>query len=1269
MLQVIERFVDRAEDFWQESAGTFDANGAGVTQPRGKGNIAIAYATLLTARPDQQFFGEERHPRSELLDHVDRTIFDAAMTNKSQGGNWGGGTWQAALETSGWGTAAYMLRDQLSDRTLDVAGKVIRYEADILINKKAATATPGNTGGEDNGWNTPLPELAAGWWPTNPHAPAWRRTAQRLAVNASTVPSDVSNTEDVVDGRTVADWTESSNLLPDLTLENHGFFNPLYQQVIGYDMGEAILTSRLTGQPVPEAFEFRVEKIYDKILAPLITPDGDLLMTHGQDWVAKDYQHLGYLALMGTWFQRPDATEYASRALAAVKARQDARSDGAIIGQADVGYESVLIKRMSYAYLMRQNLGPAAVTDAAGMSKIEGSREGVHTYEASKFALDRQDGTLRSINWTSARPMGLLIPDGTLHPADPVLVNYAIGSLIGAPASSVTAASCECDEDKYAVAQIVGGRGFAVGSLPNGLMPVLEAGKGRTFPVTLERIAGLTGDRPISGPDGPLPAGVSDVPWFNIDSRLGMVVSGGAGIDVQRGIRSGENFLDSISGSVAGGDGRRAAVLAPDLTDADMAALAASTSRPATPNGWQAVQATAPDGSVGVLAARFAGPVETDLELAGGPVIPSGVVVDGSVSTWHLSASAVEARAQVAPAKASSTAPVIASAPRADVVKLSNEGDQVAEVTVTFAGGQVAQGSIAPGERAVAVVSGTQAFFGSPALVDLVDALGVDPKVDNHVWQAITALAAGDESESLDQIMVALRDATSPTTAPLSRAAAGLVGISLHVPEDVSLVRGETPTMVPVRLTRQLGERTAAPAKLTVTSDLAAGPVTATTDTFKAGDELVASVELHADPTSEDGTVVARASVKIGPGTLTLSDSTRVSVLDPLVVAVSPRQVSLGGSIERSVRATVQNRLSRPVVADVTFDIPEGVDATSKGAVVSVPAHGETELSTDLVRAGVTDGLHRMEVRVTATEETLPDGVATVDFFASPQMALNRFGTGFPRMTASSTQTEDYLPANANDGDGSTFWVSNGWVAGDGPTAADPELLTLELGATVQVGSVTVQPRLGFGPKTMDIEGRVEGEWVTLARDVSQANATEEHAVPLSQVDALRLRITSAYDRISPSRSVQVAEVSISDQVPPTNVAVGAVATASSSQALYPATNAVDGIAATFWVSGAPATPTSPQWVIVDLGRTVELSQLRMVPRINSTNDYGPSEFAWQVDDGAGGWTTLGNRSRPRLATSDSLDVSATARYVRLSVTAGWDPRGVQVAELEVLGR
>lgn len=134
----------------------------------------------------------------------------------------------------------------------------------------------------------------------------------------------------------------------------------------------------------------------------------------------------------------------------------------------------------------------------------------------------------------------------------------------------------------------------------------------------------------------------------------------------------------------------------------------------------------------------------------------------------------------------------------------------------------------------------------------------------------------------------------------------------------------------------------------------------------------------------------------------------------------------------------------------------------------------------------------------------------------------------YPAATASSSQP-NYPADNVVDGQVETFWVSGGYVEGDGPQPDRPETLTVELGRQRELGSVTITPRVHYGPRSLMIEARVGGEWRSLG-EYSQANARATHDVPDVATDAVRVVITAAYDAGRPperARNVQVAEITL----------------------------------------------------------------------------------------------------------------------------------------------
>ncbi len=658
-IDILTRFVPHAESYFRPSdlqegrTDRYDAVGSGVTQPRGAGDIAFAYVTLLAASPDQPTFGGV--PREVMVDHTIQSIRHEALTHSLSGAGynrWGNGTWQAALETVGWAFAAHRLWSVLDADTQALVRRVVSGEANVLMTKAIATGEEGDTGAEDNGWNSSLPALAAVMFPEDPNAPSWESTTIRLAMNASSTTADQTAT-DLVDGQPISTWMKSVNLHADLTMENHGYFNPIYQQVAHVDIGEAAIAYGLAGHPIPQALGFRAESVWDAILGRLATDDGDFALTAGQDWISKDYQHLDYLAIMATRFQRPDASVFESRALDLVGRRQAAHADGSVLGQAQLGYESMLMKRMASLWWNHRLFGPSPQPSEESFEEARAEHSGVKAFPYSDFIAARLGGAFVSMSWDTARPLGLVIPQGDEHLDDPVFAYYAPGNLIGSAAGTVGVHSCACEPTRFSTAGTIGTRRFSMTAFSDGTTILLDRGQGSTFAYALESIPGLTGKRPVWSEGGMSDAagdaGVGTLPgaWVNIADRLGMVVRGGAGMGMHT--VAGTNPQLVVTGSLDTGTGNRGAMLLPLVEHARTAALAASVVQPSTPETWSALVGRAGDTSLRMATARWGGPAGAEFELSderGAPVPEQDAELDGTTSRFEIWLPPSESRGQ-----------------------------------------------------------------------------------------------------------------------------------------------------------------------------------------------------------------------------------------------------------------------------------------------------------------------------------------------------------------------------------------------------------------------------------------------------------------------------------------------------------------------------------------------------------------------------------------------------------------------------------------------
>src|SRR5262249_3315615 len=133
----------------------------------------------------------------------------------------------SALETSRWLWASFLLGDQLDPETRALVRQVATAEADA--SRKAIPAgKEGNTAGDDCVWNAGLLGAAAAFYDDDPRSASGDEWSKRWALNAEGREAD-RQSQDVIDGKPLGEWVVSTNVYPDFTLENHGFWSIPYQ--------------------------------------------------------------------------------------------------------------------------------------------------------------------------------------------------------------------------------------------------------------------------------------------------------------------------------------------------------------------------------------------------------------------------------------------------------------------------------------------------------------------------------------------------------------------------------------------------------------------------------------------------------------------------------------------------------------------------------------------------------------------------------------------------------------------------------------------------------------------------------------------------------------------------------------------------------------------------------------------------------------------------------------------------------------------------------
>ncbi|GAA2016768.1 discoidin domain-containing protein [Catenulispora yoronensis] len=273
----------------------------------------------------------------------------------------------------------------------------------------------------------------------------------------------------------------------------------------------------------------------------------------------------------------------------------------------------------------------------------------------------------------------------------------------------------------------------------------------------------------------------------------------------------------------------------------------------------------------------------------------------------------------------------------------------------------------------------------------------------------------------------------------------------------------------------------------------------------------------------------------------------------------------------------------------------------------------------------------------------------------------------YGKATAVSSANGQYVGTNLNDGNQSSYWESSG--------STFPQWAQVDLGAATSVNQVVLKLPSSWGQRneTLSVQGSPDGS--TFSTIVASAAYSFDPAA--SNVVTINFGATSArFVRINITANsgwtaAQLSELEVYGAAPSTtNLALGKTMSASGVSQSYAASNANDGNTSTYWESTNNAFP---QWLKVDLGATIQVSQVVLKLPPSSSWSARTQTLAVQGSTDGSSFTDLvpsaGYTFDP--ASGNQVTISfatVTTRYVRLNITAnsGW-PAG-QIAEFEVYG-
>ncbi|WP_443043012.1 discoidin domain-containing protein [Streptomyces sp. NBC_00370] len=240
--------------------------------------------------------------------------------------------------------------------------------------------------------------------------------------------------------------------------------------------------------------------------------------------------------------------------------------------------------------------------------------------------------------------------------------------------------------------------------------------------------------------------------------------------------------------------------------------------------------------------------------------------------------------------------------------------------------------------------------------------------------------------------------------------------------------------------------------------------------------------------------------------------------------------------------------------------------------------------------------------------------------------------------TASSTENAGTPASAAVDGDAGTRWSS---------AAADPQWIQVDLGATADISSVTLNWEAAYG-KAFKIQVSGNGtDWTDIYTTTTGPGGKQTLT---ARGSGRYVRLYATARGTGYSYSLWEFQVYGSGGSGPSagdcgtaDAALNHPATASSAEnAGTPASAAVDGDAGTRWSSA----PGDPQWIQVDLGATATVCEVVL----NWEAAYATS-FQIQVSDNGTTWTPV-YTTTTGAGGKQTLAVSGSGRYVRVNGTA-----------------
>ncbi|MGG3281453.1 discoidin domain-containing protein [Paenibacillus solani] len=275
------------------------------------------------------------------------------------------------------------------------------------------------------------------------------------------------------------------------------------------------------------------------------------------------------------------------------------------------------------------------------------------------------------------------------------------------------------------------------------------------------------------------------------------------------------------------------------------------------------------------------------------------------------------------------------------------------------------------------------------------------------------------------------------------------------------------------------------------------------------------------------------------------------------------------------------------------------------------------------------------------------------------------------KVVTASGQTQNYGPANVNDGNPDSYWEST--------NHAFPQWIQIDLGTDTSINRIVLKLPTGWESRTQSliVQGSSNGSTFTNIVDSAayEFNPAEGNSVTISfdEASTRYVRLSLTNNTVWPAAQLSEFEIYGPSASPPTspvgtNIAVGKPITASSSTFTYVAANANDNDIHTYWEGGS-----NPSTLTLDLGSDHDITSILL--KLNPAPEWSARTQTIQVlghDQNTTHFSNLVSAQpytfNPVSGNFVTIPVTATVKRLQLNITSNSGAPAGQIAEFEVYG-